>query len=95
MLIECLIKRAEGTKVQLGDDVYHFFTHIKGKPEHVCEVEDEDHIQTFLAIKEGYRLVKQPKKAAVDTARVEATADTATDAPEKDDAEVKKPAKAK
>ncbi|HRO00342.1 MAG TPA: hypothetical protein PLX43_02370 [Nitrobacter sp.] len=65
MIIESIIKRAAGTKVQLGDDLYHFFTHMKGSASHVCEVTDEDHIQTFLSIKEGYRIFKQPKPAKV------------------------------
>lgn len=66
MLIESIINRDGGTFVKLGDDIYHFFTHIPGDNRHVCEVEDEDHIQTFLAIKEGYRLVKMPKKPKAD-----------------------------
>lgn len=74
MLIESIIQRAGGTRVPLGDDIYHFFTHIKNDTRHVCEVQDEDHIQTFLAIKEGYRLVQQPKKpkSAAEAAAMEA-----------------------
>jgi hypothetical protein len=68
MLIESLIKRVGGTHVQLGNDIYHFSNHIKDDPRHVCDVDDEDHIQTFLAIKEGYRIVKVPKKARPDPA---------------------------
>lgn len=63
MLIESIIRRAKGTHVKLGDDIYHFFTHLKDDPRHVCQVEDEDHIQTFLAVKEGYRIAKVAKKA--------------------------------
>lgn len=62
MLIESIIKRANGTHVKLGDDIYHFSTHIKGDPRHICEVNDDDHIQAFLAVKEGYRIAKLPKK---------------------------------
>ena len=48
MLIESIIQWAKGTYVPLGDDVYHFFTHIKGNPSHVCQVTDEDHIRLEL-----------------------------------------------
>lgn len=50
MLIKSLIKRAGGTTVQIESDVYHF----DGEPDHVCEVENEDHIDAFLAVPEGY-----------------------------------------
>jgi hypothetical protein len=72
LLIESIINRAGGTFVKLGDDIYHFFTHIPGDNRHVCEVEDEDHIQTFLAIKEGYRLVKMPRKPKAEAKAEEA-----------------------
>ncbi len=61
MLIESIIKREGGTRVDLDRKQYHF------KPKqvdgvgpgdelpHVCEVEDEKHITTFLAISEGFR----------------------------------------
>jgi hypothetical protein len=59
MQIECYLERAEGTFVQLGETIYHFFTagNAKGDTRHTCEVTDPDHIQTFLAIKEAYRPV--------------------------------------
>jgi hypothetical protein len=75
MLIESLIKRPEGTFVTLGKDVYHFHNHIKGDPRHLCEVADEDHIQSFLAIKEGYKIAK-PLKAAAPAAASSAPAKT-------------------
>ena len=93
MLIESIIQRAKGTYVPLGDDVYHFFTHIKGNPSHVCQVTDEDHIQTFLAIKEGYRIFKQPKKAEAEPDQLEGVAAADKAAVKKADAEVKKSAK--
>lgn len=98
MIIESIIRRAEGTKVQLGDDIYHFFTHMKGSASHVCEVTDEDHIQTFLAIKEGYRIFKQPKPAAEPKkAEAQPAAAPVDEKPvsEKVEAEPKKPAKGK
>lgn len=97
MLIESIIQRAGGTRVPLGDDIYHFFTHIKNDTRHVCEVQDEDHIQTFLAIKEGYRLVKQPKKAqpAQPDIGVTLVSGEGGGAEGEADPEVKKPAKAK
>lgn len=102
MIIESIIRRAAGTKVKLGDDIYYFFTHMKGSASHVCEVTDEDHIQTFLSIKEGYRIFKQPKPAVEPTkaeanpapAKPEALVDDKPSA-EKADPEAKKPAKGK
>lgn len=53
MLIESLIQRANGTHVDLGGVVYHFSPR-KADGRHVAEVEDEDHVQRFLDIPEGY-----------------------------------------
>jgi hypothetical protein len=64
VIIESLIKREAGSFVTIGKDIYHFFTHIKGDPRHLCEVTDEDHIQTLLAIKEGYKIAKPLAKAS-------------------------------
>ncbi|WP_316159653.1 hypothetical protein [Bradyrhizobium sp. SZCCHNRI3042] len=68
MIIESLIKRAEGSFITIGKDIYHFFTHVKGDPRHLCEVTDEDHIQTLLAIKEGYKIAKPLAKATAQQA---------------------------
>lgn len=55
MLIECLLKRAKGSFVEIDGTTYHF------KPEsgefadpHVCNVENPEHAQRLLAIREGY-----------------------------------------
>lgn len=55
MQIESLIKRKDGTEVDIGDDNYHFKPDAMGR--HVCEVTDESHIERFLSITEGYREV--------------------------------------
>lgn len=101
MIIESIIKRAEGTIVMLGDMVYHFVEEVTGGP-HVCDVPDDetDHIQTLLAIKEGYRLVKPAKAAANKKAQAnnDAAEKAAADAAEKaaaDAAAAAKPAPAK
>lgn len=68
MQIECLIQRAGGSLIEIGGAVYHFRPKA-GDDRHVAEVADDDHIQTLLAIKEGYRIAKPlappaPKKPA-------------------------------
>jgi|SRR3972149_2317336 len=62
MLIQCLLKRPNGTEIKFGDvnkplAVYHFKPQDPGNSEspHVCEVTDEAHIARFLSIKEGYQ----------------------------------------
>jgi hypothetical protein len=63
--IECKIKRAGGSKIDVGGVVYHFApTNESAEAPHVCEVKDEDHIATFLAIREGYKLVGAAEKPA-------------------------------
>ncbi|AXE37187.1 hypothetical protein [Chromobacterium phragmitis] len=60
MLIECKQKREGGTVVILGDVLYHFLPDVQGR--HVVEVENDDHVAEFLAIKEGYALAKELPK---------------------------------
>ncbi len=57
MKIESIIKRASGTEVVLDRTRYVFRPIDKDDAEspHVCDVSDEDHVATFLRIKEGYR----------------------------------------
>jgi hypothetical protein len=54
MLIECRIRRAKGTKVSLGAMLYHFLPNIAG--DHVAMVEDSEHRERLLAIREGYAI---------------------------------------
>lgn len=56
MDIESKIKREGGTHVKLGATNYHFAPLADGA--HVATVEDEDHIDRFLSITEGYRLYR-------------------------------------
>lgn len=61
MLIQSIKIREGGTKLSLGDEEYHFKD--DGKGNHVCEVEQEAHIKTLLAIKEGFvKFGDKPKK---------------------------------
>lgn len=53
-LIECKIRRKNGTDVPMGDELYKFKPRKDGA--HVCEVEDPTHIQMFLMVPEGYKL---------------------------------------
>lgn len=66
MMIESLIRRANGTLVTLGGVKYHFVPDGDGR--HVAEVENEEHMAKFLAVPTGYRLVlgSAPKKPVVD-----------------------------
>lgn len=54
MKIESIIRRKNGTRVELDDSVYHF----KPTPEderHLCEVTVHAHIKRFLSITEGFQ----------------------------------------
>lgn len=53
MRIESLIKRPKGTEITLGQNTYHFVPDDEGR--HVAVVENEAHILSLLAIKEGFR----------------------------------------
>ncbi len=55
MKIESIIRRAAGSTVVLGTKLYRFQPGEDGR--HVCEVEDEAHIERLLSIKEGFREV--------------------------------------
>ena len=58
MRIESLIRREGGTRIKLGKEHYHFKPSADD-PRHTATVADEDHIQTFLAIKEGFSIAKK------------------------------------
>ena len=69
MKIECLLRRSGGSHVSLGGTEYHFAPDTDGR--HVADVADEDHIDRFLSIPEGYRLLRAstaPVAPAVDEA---------------------------
>lgn len=55
MKIESLIRRANGTKVELDDKTYHFKP-TETDPRHVAEVGVESHAKRLLSITEGYAL---------------------------------------
>lgn len=54
--IECKLIREGGSRIELGKTEYHFKPYTDGA--HVAQVEDEEHVDIFLAIREGYRLYR-------------------------------------
>ena len=62
MRIECTIRRPGGTPVMIEKKSYHFRP-TETDARHTAEVTDEDHIQTFLAIKEAYRIARDTSAA--------------------------------
>lgn len=52
-IIECLIKRAGGSIIELDAAKYHFKPNAEG--DHVCEIADEGHADILLAIDTAYR----------------------------------------
>lgn len=68
MKIQCLIKRKGGSKPSFGHHaataVEYHFKPIDPNDEqspHVCDVEDEDHIASFLAVPSVYRVYVEGK----------------------------------
>lgn len=63
--IESKIKRPNGSKIDVGGVEYHFQPTNEKDPAspHVCEVTDEEHIATFLAIREGFKLAGAKEEA--------------------------------
>lgn len=60
MLIECKIRRRNGTRASIEGTEYHFQPDDEGR--HVAEVKDEKHAARFLQISEGYRAVEGKAK---------------------------------
>lgn len=54
MKIECVLRRPEGTAVNVGGIDYRFEPDASGR--HVADVEDSDHARTFASI-QGYRII--------------------------------------
>ena len=69
MLVLSRIKRANGTKVMLGHNVYHFRPQpeLTGDSEHVCEIESDAHACRLLLIAEGFREYGAPAVTGWDT----------------------------
>lgn len=83
MKIKSLIRRAGGSTVQMDQTVYRFTP----ENDHACEVDDEAHIERFLAVstfKEADAAEAEPKAAKADggqgdgEAKAEAKAKTRT-----------------
>lgn len=55
VIIESIIKRPDGSKIDFGSAIYHFAPDDAGR--HVATVMDANHIARLLAIPEGFRLL--------------------------------------
>lgn len=73
MKIESILKRPGGTKVTMGDSLYHFAPNEQDQ--HVAEVENPDHAKVFLNIPEGYRSLDpiQPQQVSLEDAETAVT----------------------
>lgn len=78
MRIQCILKRPEGTEIELDGISYHFKPEdaslVEGSPEylaaaHVAEVESRDHVKRLVAIPEAYELILPADPAAAAEAR--------------------------
>ena len=70
MLIESKIIRPGGSHVSIDKAEYHFAPDKDGK--HVCEVADKRHIQRFLSIAEGFKIVGADDEPEVEVRTVTA-----------------------
>jgi len=77
MKIESIIKRVNGTTVDFGNGAVYVFNAAN---KHTCTVTDEDHIDRFLSIREGYRAVDEDVAVAVPVEPVGATPGTVPEA---------------
>jgi hypothetical protein len=59
--IESIIRRKNGTKVQIDDKEYFFFSAVADGP-HVATVDNDAHAQRLLSITEGYRIHRAAAK---------------------------------
>lgn len=75
MQIECILKREGGTVAEIGGIDYHFEPLADGA--HVAEVENDDHVDRFLSISEGYRLYRPGKNKPADETAPEDDAERA------------------
>lgn len=66
MLVECILKRAGGTKVDLDGIVYHFTdkNDRSGLGRHIAIVGTKAHVQRFMQIPEGYQLADDLEPSA-------------------------------
>lgn len=67
--IECKLIREGGTFASIGTTEYHFAPQADGA--HVAHVDDDEHVDRFLSIPDGYRLYRGASKPA---SKVEAQA---------------------
>ena len=54
MIIECTIKRKNGSTVELDNEKYSFKP-TETEPRHLAEVKNDSHISRLLAVKESFR----------------------------------------
>lgn len=83
MLIECKIKRPDGTHVPMPSGIDYHFKPESAAPEarHLCEVDNEDDLARFLAIPEGYKIAREDAAKRATTALAPAPAPAAAPAP--------------
>lgn len=60
-LIECTIRRPDGTHVDIKGTDYWFRPASEGEP-HLAQVAQE-HVQPFLDVPESFRVIEEPKKS--------------------------------
>lgn len=66
--IECKLIREGGSFVALGTTEYHFSPQADGA--HVAQVADDEHVDIFLSIRDGYRLYRGKVEAASKPAEI-------------------------
>ncbi|MEO9629565.1 MAG: hypothetical protein ABJG14_03905 [Sulfitobacter sp.] len=64
-IIHSILYRQGGTKVTLGDTTYHFIDDDKGRQ--VAPVANPDHVERFLQIPEGYKLLRDDAATSAPT----------------------------
>lgn len=70
--IECKLIREGGTFASIGTTEYHFAPQDDGA--HVANVEDDEHVDRFLSISDGYRMYRGASKPVHVETKVEAQA---------------------
>jgi hypothetical protein len=89
-LVECILKRNGGSKVEMADGTtYHFTPDQEGR--HVAVVPDMSHVTRFMQIPEGYRILElismaEAAKTAVEPINAGAITPAAPAAPAKTEA---------
>lgn len=73
--VECKLIREGGSYAEVGGIEYHFAPQEDGA--HVATIENEDHADVFLGIREGYRLYRGVAKVEAPATVIDKPADPA------------------